>query len=94
MGHPISLLIDADNYLKEVSRYIHLNPVRIKRYSGVDIKYKTKILKEYQFCSMAGYSNIKKRESFVNYKTVLDYFGGDMAESRRMYNQFVYKGRG
>ena len=30
-GRYHSFLIDADNYLKEVSRYIHLNPVKIKQ---------------------------------------------------------------
>lgn len=93
-GRYKSFLIDADAYLKEVSRYIHLNPVRIKEHSGTDIKDKAKILKNYKFCSMGGYSNIKSRESFVNYKTVLDYFGGDTADGRRRYRQFVYKGLG
>ena len=32
-GRYKSFLIDADTYLKEVSRYIHLNPVRIKKHS-------------------------------------------------------------
>ncbi|MCK5582228.1 MAG: transposase, partial [Elusimicrobiales bacterium] len=32
-GRYKSFLIDADNYLLEVSRYIHLNPIRIKGFS-------------------------------------------------------------
>jgi len=32
-GRYKAFLIDADNYLLEVSRYIHLNPIRIKGFS-------------------------------------------------------------
>ncbi|MEA1968596.1 MAG: hypothetical protein U9N77_10300, partial [Thermodesulfobacteriota bacterium] len=93
-GRYKSFLIDADTYLKEVSRYIHLNPVRLKKYSAMNIKEKNTLLKNYKFCSISGYSNIKNRDPFVNYKTILDYFGGDIAEGRRKYRQFIYKGLG
>ena len=33
-GRYKAFLIDADNYLLAVSRYIHLNPIRLKKYSG------------------------------------------------------------
>ncbi len=29
-----AILIDADNYLLELSRYVHLNPVRLASYKG------------------------------------------------------------
>ena len=32
-GRYKAILIDADSYLLELSRYLHLNPVRVKRYS-------------------------------------------------------------
>ena len=35
-GRYHAFLIDADNYLKEVSRYIHLNPVKIKQAGAQD----------------------------------------------------------
>lgn len=93
-GRYKSYLIDADAYLQEVSRYIHLNPVRIKKYLQKGIAKKTEILAKYEFCSMGGYSCLKYREPFINYSTVLDYFGGDTAEGRKRYQQFVYKGIG
>ena len=91
-GRYKSFLIDVDEYLNEVSRYIHLNPVRIKKYYKKDMKEKSRVLKEYQFCSLGGYSNLKKRDPFVNYKTILDYFGGDNQDGRKTYRHFVYKG--
>lgn len=93
-GRYKSFLIDADTYLKEVSRYIHLNPVRIKKHSKKNITEKARILDDYEFCSMGGYSNLKHREPFINYRTVFDYFGGDTVDGRKRYRQFVYKGFG
>ena len=87
-----SFLIQKDEYLKEVSRYIHLNPVRIKKYTGKDFKEKSSALNKFRFNSFGGYTNLRKRDEFVNYSTVLDYFGGDTQEGRRQYRQFVLSG--
>lgn len=87
-----SFLIQKDEYLKEVSRYIHLNPVRIKKYSGKEFKEKSSVLNTFRFNSFGGYANLRKRDDFVNYSTVLDYFGGDTQEGRRQYRQFVLGG--
>ena len=48
-GRYKSFLIDADNYLNEVLRCIHLNPVRIKKYSKMDTNKKIKKLNEFRF---------------------------------------------
>ena len=91
-GRYKSFLVQKDEYLKEVSRYIHLNPVRIKKYSGKDFKEKVSVLNNFRKNSFGGYTNIRKRDDFVNYSTVLDYFGGDTPEGRRQYRQFVLNG--
>ena len=39
-GRYKAFLIDADNYLLEVSRYIHLNPTRIKAFAKKTVKEK------------------------------------------------------
>ena len=91
-GRYKSFLVQKDEYLKEVSRYIHLNPVRIKKYSGKNYKEKISVLNKFRYCSLGGYTNIRKRDDFVNYSTVLDYFGGDTKEGRRQYRVFVQNG--
>lgn len=91
-GRYKSYLVEAESYLKELSRYIHLNPVRIRKYESKDIDTKINLLKNYRFSSLSGYTNTRKRESFVNYSTVLGYFGGDTKEGRSAYRQFVYRG--
>ena len=66
-GRYKSFLIDADNYLQEVCRYIHLNPVRIKKYSEKIIEDKIAILDKFKFSSFPEYLNLKLRKDFINY---------------------------
>ncbi len=87
-------MIDAYTYLEEVSRYIHLNPVRLKKYGNLDTKEIVTLLKKSKYNSFDGYTNQMKREPFLNYSTILDYFGGDTKEGRRRYRQFVNNGLG
>ena len=91
-GRYKSFLVDADTYLKEVSRYIHLNPVQIKKYANVPKEETIKILSAYKYSSFKGYTNLNARVDFINYKKVLDCFNGDTVEGRKQYRQFVYRG--
>ena len=91
-GRYHSLLIDADNYLKEVSRYIHLNPVKIKQVSSKDLPVKRKALRSYAWSSMSGYESPRARKPFLRVEEVLDYFGGDMSSGRRSYARYVEQG--
>lgn len=91
-GRYKSYLIDADSYLKELTRYIHLNPVRIKKITSKSTDDKIRLLKNFSYSSLSGYTNTRKRDSFINYSTVLSYFGGDTTEGRKAYRQFVYRG--
>jgi putative transposase len=45
-GRYKALLIDRDTYLLELSRYLHLNPVRIKKYSHLEVEEKRRILRD------------------------------------------------
>ncbi len=75
-----SLLIEKDDYLVELSRYIHLNPVRaniVKRPED----YRWSSLRYY----LKGQSN-----NFLFLKDILNPFGGD----GRAYLKFVYDGIG
>jgi len=92
-GRYKAILIEKDEYLVELSRYIHLNPVRIKRYSQLGIEEKRRILKGYAWSSYGGYTHLRKRQSLVNYSEILDMAGGgDSFGGRRKYEQFVMDG--
>ena len=84
-----AVVVEADEYLKELSRYLHLNPVRLKKYKELPIEEKAKLLKEYRWSSLRGYMGLGKRDSFVLYDTVLGYMGGETKEGARRYGDFV-----
>lgn len=84
-----AFLIDADNYLLAVSRYMHLNPIKIRKYSKYTFKEKWSELFNYKDSSLAGYIAGGKQEPMVNYRTVLGYMGGDSRKGRHEYTEFI-----
>jgi putative transposase len=91
-GRYKAYLIDADNYLLEVSRYIHLNPVRIEALRKKSAKERWDALIKHSASSLPGYLWQRKRESFLDYEFVLGYMGGDDSKGRKEYRKFVRRG--
>jgi REP element-mobilizing transposase RayT len=88
-GRYKAFLIDADNYLLEVSRYIHLNPIRTKVFAKKSFEEKWDVLLRHPYSSLRGYFSLRKRSEFVDYKDVLGYMGRDNRKGREAYRQFV-----
>ena len=80
-----SILCQEEPYLKELVRYIHLNPLRAK------IVLNPKDLNNYPFC---GHSVLMGNQSAdwqdINY--VLKLFGDSLSRARKEYFEFVCKG--
>ena len=93
-GRYKAFLIDADNYLLEVSRYIHINPIRLKKFEKKPEKERLEALRGFEDSSFAGYCNVRKRDDFINYGTVLAYVGGDNRQGRQACRKFVQEGIG
>ncbi|UCG12638.1 MAG: transposase [Deltaproteobacteria bacterium] len=92
-GRYKAILIDADSHLAEISRYVHLNPVRIKKYSRREIGFKKKVLSAYLWSSYPGYVSLTKRQPFMSHDTVVSVVGGkDDVRGRRAYRDFVLGG--
>jgi REP element-mobilizing transposase RayT len=89
-GRYKAFLIDADNYLLEVSRHIHLNPVRMKSEANLNERW-SDLLKS-ELTSLPGYLHQKRRKSFWDYGFVLGYMGGDTNQGRSRYKTFVEQG--
>lgn len=89
-GRYKAFLIGEDNYLLEVSRYIHLNPLRMKSPKSMERRWQDLMLNE--STSLPGYLHLKCRKTFVHYKTILDYFGGDHRKFINDYKRFVAEG--
>ena len=86
-GRYKSIIVQKENYLNILSRYIHLNPVRLIKYQDSSYLEKEKHLKEFKWSSLKGYIDINQREPFIDYKTVLSDYGGDTKRGRKNYWQ-------
>jgi len=80
-----SILCQEDPYLKELVRYIHLNPLRAR----IVADYKS--LKGFIYsghCVLAK----KSKNDWQNTQYILSLFGKKISEARRLYIKFVEKG--
>ena len=77
-----AILIDADAYLKHLSRYIHLNPVRAKMVSSPVA---------YQWSSYGAFSGKQKVPQFIETNWLLSNFGKNIKEAQKNYRNFVEK---
>jgi len=80
-----SIVCQEDVYLKELVRYIHLNPIR----AGIVKTFEE--LKKYKYC---GHSSLmgKRRREWQDTDYVLGYFGKRKTKARREYQTFVKQG--
>jgi len=84
-GRYKSVLVDKDTYLAAVSKYIHLNPVKIRQMATKPLSEKLAYLAGYQWSSLPGFLNLRKRYPFVEHGLTLAFFGGDTASGRKKH---------
>lgn len=87
-----AILIEAESYLLELSRYVHLNPIRVMSWKQRTVKEKGRYLKGYQWSSLQGYLKGEDREPFVQYEETWACFGRHADRSRRSYARFIEEG--
>ncbi len=80
-----SILCERDEYLIELVRYIHLNPLRAGLVKGL------KELEDYPWCGH-GVVTGKREAPWQDVKVVLAYFGGMGAKGKEKYEAFVSEG--
>ncbi len=86
-GRYKSFLVDADDYLLELSRYVHLNPVRIDKTRQNGYQERFAELTKYRWSSLPGYLSQKHAIKSVNYELVLE-----LAHGYRRYREFILDG--
>ena len=86
-GRYKSILIQKESYLNILSRYIHLNPVRVGKMKNASTSEKKKYLRQFKWSGLKGYLDKENIEPFVDYKTVLAEYEGDNQKGRRIYWQ-------
>jgi REP element-mobilizing transposase RayT len=75
-----AILIDAEAYLKHLSRYIHLNPVRAKKIDTPD---------QYRWSSYSAFIGKQKSPKFLKTDWLLSNFGSNTKEARKNYKEFI-----
>ncbi len=79
-GRYKAILVEADAYAAELSRYIHLNPVRA---TMVDMPEK------FNWSSYQYYLGKKKRPEWLTVDFILCYFDHAAGQARKRYQEFV-----
>lgn len=79
-GRYKAILVDKDEYAKELSRYVHLNPVRANM---VDIP------EEYEWSSFSYYIGNRRPPQWLFRDFILKFFGYDISSAQKKYHHFV-----
>ncbi len=79
-GRYKAIVVDADEYAGELSRYIHLNPVRAGMVERPE---------EYRWSSYQYYIDLRKKPQWLKTDFILDYFGKKVSTAQKRYREFV-----
>jgi REP element-mobilizing transposase RayT len=79
-GRYKAILVDIDEYAKELSRYIHLNPVRAKIVETPE---------EYDWSSYKFYIGNQRAARWLYRDFILGYFGNRVSTAQKAYQKFV-----
>jgi len=79
-GRYKAILVEKDEYAKELSCYIHLNPVRAKMVETPE---------QYEWSSYLCYVGKKKAPEWLQRLLILGYFGKRVSVAQKKYKQFV-----
>ena len=75
-----AILVEKDEYAKELSRYVHLNPVRAKIVDQPE---------DYPWSSYQFYAGLKKFPHWLKYDFILGYFSNGHSDAQRNYRAYV-----
>ena len=79
-GRYKAILVEMDEYAKELSRYIHLNPVRVKMVEKPE---------DYKWSSYSFYIGKKRSPEWLKRDFILAYFGEKPSRAQIQYRRFV-----
>lgn len=91
-GRYKAILVEDELYSAEVSRSIHLNPVRTSRYRFQDFEERRSVLRSYSWSSYAAVTGLKSCPRWIDRHGVLEKYPGSLKEKQAAYTQFVQEG--
>jgi len=85
-------LVEGEEYLLKLTRYLHLNPVYVGGLKGSPLAERLVRLRNYPWSSYRGYVGLAQPESFVESGPVLRMVAKSETRQRREYREFVEAG--
>jgi putative transposase len=85
-------LVEGNEYLLRLSRYVHLNPVRGSTHKNLSVKEKGSLLNAYCWSTYRGYIDKRERWDFVEYEPTLSLLPGSKKGREEEYRYFVETG--
>ncbi len=87
-----AVLVEGDEYLLRLSRYLHLNPAFTRKTKSLPLKERLQYLRAYKWSSYPAYTGRAKPDEFMDYGPVLSMFGRKKKERRSAYRRYVESG--
>jgi putative transposase len=81
-------LVQDEEYLRALTRYLHLNPIKTAACRRLDRRERLRRLDAYAWSSYPGYIDAGKRVEFVCYDLLKDY-GRTLVVARRQYRAYT-----
>jgi putative transposase len=85
-------LVEGDEYLLKLSRYVHLNPAHIGKLKNLPLKQRMAYLRNYSWSSYRSYVGLEKKLKYVTYGPVLAETGAKGRRRQTEYRRFVEEG--
>ena len=87
-GRYKALLVESNDYLLALTRYVHMNPVKTKPVLHRPAGERIRILEEYPWSSYPGYVRSQQATEWVDY-AVLKQYGSTFPDARRRYRAYA-----
>lgn len=88
-----SQLVESDVYSSVLSRYIHLNPVRVARLKNASVADKRAVLRKWRYSSYPATIGIRNGEQWYDCRALLEpKWGKSIKERMQYYRKYVEQG--
>lgn len=85
-------LVEGNEYLYKLSRYVHLNPVRCGGHAQATLEEKRERLRAYPWSSYRAYIGLGKKPDWLSTGPVLAQIGGRRRDQAKAYRRYVEAG--
>lgn len=82
-------LVEGDDYILRLTRYIHLNPVQTPSTEKLSDEEKWRVLDAHKWSSLGGYLSVEQREDHVDYRWLAGF--GSRRERGERYRMYMAK---